>query len=333
MLRYLFISLIVVFAHAKNSTIVNDNNENMAISQSSKAFGTNTIVIGDNNKDITINQKIELIDNSNKILIDIKRSFQNIVQNRDDISNKFNKLLENSDIRHMEKIKILKKNYEQLISSNTNIKNQISNLKTDIDTIIIDNNTQIKKLKEQIQNMENSISFLMREFYKGNLNSISFYTFRIEGAYIDSYFYKGIGISYERLYNNSIFDGIALLANLSMLSGTEENIIENLDKQFYLFDIGIKKPFSNVQTSYNIYGRGSMGYLWGDESSLYLKLGIGVEKYNDKNKIGVELNYFGILEKEKKLIKTHILGNAEIKDSKEFQHGISIAVTISFKGF
>jgi len=333
MIRFLLILLTFIIAHAENTTLIKNDNKNLTILQSSKTYGTNAITIGDNNQNITINQKIELIDNSNKILIDIKQVFQNITQNSDKISDKFKNLLAKSDTKQTKKIEKLKNRYEQLISSNKNIKNQITDLKMDIDSIILENNTQIQKLKEQIQNMKNDISFLMKEFNKGNLKTMSFYTLHIEGAYINSSFYKGVGVGYERLYNNSIFEGIALITNLSILTGTEENIIKDIDKQFYLFDIGIKKPFSISQTSYNTYGKSRIGYLWGDESSLYLKLGIGTEKYNKKNKMAVELNYFGIFEKEKKVIKTHILGNAEITENKKYQHGVSLLLSISFKGF
>ena len=330
MSRYLLLILFAILGYAKNSTTILDNNHNMTILQSSKTYGKNTINIGNNNRNITINQKIELINSSNKILKNIQQYLKNIKHNKNQISLEFKKLLTTNNTIQREKIVLLRNHYHQLINNNKIIKNRISELKSTIDDIILENNQQIKNLKEQIQNMHNSISFLMKEFYKGNLKTISFYTFHIEGVYIDKYFYKGVGIGYERLYNSSVFNSIALLTTLSFLSGTEDNIIENLNKQIYLFDIGIKNPFKILQTSYSTYGKSNIGYLWGDESSLYLKLGIGMEKFNDKNKIGISLNYLGIFEKEEKKIRTHILGNAEITKYKGYQHGISLEFAISF---
>lgn len=327
MIKIILILLIAMYIKADNTTIIDDHNEAITIKQKSKNLGINSIVIGDNNQKITINQKIEIKNFSNKVLSDIKNSLNNLSQNRDKIASDFTKLLAKKELDSQTEIDKLYAEYNKIITSNENTQERVKHLELNIENVIDANNLEIQKLKKRIENMEDDISFLMNEFNQGNLDVLSFYTVHIDAVYISSVLYKGAGVGYERLYNSSILQSLSLIANISTLAGVEKNAIEDIDKQFYLFDIGVKKPFSAYK---NLYGKSGIGYLWGDEKSLYFKLAIGIEKYNKKNKLGVELGYFGVFEKQEKIVTTHRLGSAESRTNKEFQHGISFLLSISF---
>ena len=333
MLKAILVLLMVVYISADNSISIKNYNENVTIDQQSYNYGTNSIYIGDNNRQITINQTIEIKKYSNKILLNIKESLKNLSLNKNKISNDFQKLLKKSDAKLQQKINKLHDKFNKISSFDKDLKNKIASLKLDIDNVININNIEIEKLKKRILIIESDVAFLMDQFNRGNLNSVSFYKLYVEGTYINSTFYKGVGFGYERLYNSSTFQGLSLVVNLSTLSGVESSIIKDLNKEFYLFDIGVKKPFSTLLYPYNLYTKGSVGYLWGDEKSLFFKVGAGVEKYNKKNKISLAINYLAILEKENQIVKTYLLGSAQVTTNKEYQHGISLELSISFTTF
>lgn len=326
--------IMIVSLHADNDVTIQDGNKRVTIDQSAKNLGNNSISIGDHNQNITINQQIQVINNSNEILESIKTELKHAKQNQNSIREKFQILLTHKIDTQTAQIKKLDQQFQQIITTNAQSDQKIDTIQQEIDRLIVTNTDEIKRLEQRITNVEKDISFLMQELKNGNLTALSFYGLHVEGVYLNESFYKGAGIGYERLFNSSMFgDTISLVTNLSFISGTEETIIEDIDKQFFLFDIGVKKPFVDIDTSYSSYGQGGVGYLWGDENSLYLKLGLGIEKYNKKNKIALELNYLGILEKEETSVNTHILGNAEVETEKKYQSAIGLTLSISFSSF
>jgi len=325
---------LITSLNANNSISIEDKNKKLTIAQKSKQYGQNSIMIGNNNQHITITQQINVIDSSNTMLRDIKSALKDAQQNQEAITEKFQTLLQDNNTQQSRQIQALKEQFQTFVLKHQLAKDNIKNLESNIDQLIASNESEIKKLKNKISHMQTDITFLMQEFKKGNLSSLSFCTLHIDGVYLDSTFYKGAGIGYERLYNSTLVDeGMSLITNLSILSGTEDSIIQDEDKLFYLFDIGLKKPFSTDKNTYSTYGKSSLGYLWGDENSLYIKLGLGVEKYNKKNKISLDLNYMGIFEKEDKIITRHLLGNAQVTNDKKYQSALGLTLNISFTGF
>ena len=331
--KYFILLFIITTLYAQNSTVIQKNNSHLNITQKAHQYGNNTIQIGDNNKNITISQKIEVIDNSNKLLSTIKASLSDIKLHKSEIKTAFEKLLRNQNNNTKRKIEKLQQKFA-LLDTQTNISSKkIQTLEKDIDNIIQHNKNELTKLKTKINHMQNNIAFLMNEFHQGNLTTLSFYGLYIDAFYLNNTFYKGAGAEYERLFNSSQKYNFSLVANFSITNANETNIIEDNNKQFYMFDIGIKKPFITGKREYSIYQEGNIGYLWGDENSLYFKLSIGTEKINKKNKITAELSYMGVLDKETTTIQTHIFGNAEVFRKKEYQHAIALRVMISFASF
>jgi len=324
----------MISLHADNSLLVQDKNKALNLKQKSKQLGTNTIVIGDNNQNITINQQISLIDNSTHILKEIKTALADVNNHKKSITEKFHTLLQQNNTKHAKQLSQLNHQYQTIISKQQLSQTKIQELKSDINQLIENNEDAIKELKKQISHMKTDIATLMQAFHNGNLAALSFYSLHIDGLYSDETFYKGAGVGYERLFNSALFDkGLSLITNVTLLTGTEENIIKDEDKTLFLFDLGLKKPFSDVHNNYTSYGKGSLGYMAGDESSLFVKLGIGIEKYNKKNKIALDLNYLGLFEKEHTIITTHLLGNAQVRKEKKYQSAIGLTLSIAFSSF
>lgn len=332
--KTLLLSVFLLTLKAENNINIQDGNKQVNIKQSSKELGHNIISLGSHNQNVTINQKISLIDNTNDLLVTIKNELKHALQNQNSIGEKFHMLLQKRMGTQTDKIEQLNRQFQAIIVEHQNTKDNINHLQKKIGQLITENNNEIKNLKNRLVRVETDIVYLMQELKNGNLASLFFYGLQVYGLYLDGTFYKGAAIEYERLFNSSMFDDtLSIVTNLSILTGTEETLIGDEEQQFYLFDIGVKKPFTDIDTSYHSYGKSSLGYLWGNENSLYIKLGIGIEKYNKKNKIALELNYLGILEKEETVINTHVLGNAQVHNKKKFQNAVGLTLNISFSGF
>ena len=322
----------MISLHADNSILIQDNNKNLHLRLAKQ--DTNTIYIGNNNQNITIQQKITLVNNTNTILKEIKKDLSHVQTTKSDISKKFDSLIKQNREKQAKQINALKMKFQNILTTQAQSTDKIDTLQADIDTLITTNETNIKQLEAQISQMQTDITYLMQAFHKGDLEVLSFFGLHVDGIYIDDTFYKGVGVGYERLFNSTLFArGVSLITNITLCMGSEENIIEDEDKTLLLLDIGLKKPFNHQSQNYHSYAKGALGYMAVDESSLYLKLGLGIERYNKKNKIALDLHYLGIFEKESTIIQRHLLGNAEVRKEKSFQNALGLTLSVAFSGF
>ena len=261
-----------------------------------------------------------------------QKKFQNIdtilTKYKDQNLKQIDKLRQNISNLHQEFTRL-----STLEDNTVKLKKNFQNFQKNIDININYIQNNITNIKLQLNTNKANISTLMEAFKQGNLSTLSFYTPYIQTININDTWYKGLGLEYERLYNSSALKDFSLTINLSMIGAEEKNQYISEDKQFFLFDLGIKKPIYAIDKSYGIYTKGSLGYLWNDEQSTYTKLGIGIEKYNKKHKINFEIHYFGVFEKESTAIINHHLGNDEVIQSKNFEHGIALIFGLSFNSF
>lgn len=242
--------------------------------------------------------------------------------------------------------KKLKEKFElQIIRANNKIEGYSNAIMMEVSEKFRLNNKKLNAIENRISKLETKVSFLMKEFHKGNLReNIGFYGLSIGGVNINGTWHPKMSLKYEFLFPHIplTHQKGGLFIELTHLDWEESFSYKTLpglpkqtfneDNKFTYLAIGSTVFIGQVGEISHTYVGAHFGHaIEGAEDPFVAGLILGVEFLKKSIRLAFELQGEMYSDIRARKVKFRPFGDANIETRSEDQYGLSLNIRVMFR--